>query len=124
MKIILTVVSPNIEAALDPRFGRGAYLLIVDTDSLRWEAHQNPGVTTSGGAGIQAAQFITDLKVDAVLSGDFGPNAFEALQAAKIPMYLYNDCHTVRQAIERFKAGELQQVGVSTQADNDGGHHG
>jgi predicted Fe-Mo cluster-binding NifX family protein len=124
MKIILTVTSPSIESDIDPRFGRGAYLLKVDTESLQWEVHQNPGLVTSSGAGIQAAQFAADQKAEAVLSGDFGPHAFEALQTAGIAMYLYGDCHTAHQAIERFNGGQLQQVGAPTRADCDSGHHG
>lgn len=121
MKIILTANSPDIESGVDPRFGRGAYLLVVDTVTLQWESHTNPGVNAPGGAGIQAAQFVTDQKADAVLSGDFGPNAFNALQAAGIPMYVYEGCATVREAIERFKAGQLKHVGAETRGD--GGRH-
>jgi predicted Fe-Mo cluster-binding NifX family protein len=123
MKIILTATSPSIDANLDWRFGRGAYLLMVDTQSLQWEAHPNPGVMTSGGAGIQTAQFVTGKGAEAVLSGDFGPHAFDALQTAGIALYLYGDCHTVRQAIERFKAGQLEQIGAPTRGDCDSGHH-
>jgi predicted Fe-Mo cluster-binding NifX family protein len=97
---------------------------MVDTESLQWEAHPNPGVMTSGGAGIQAAQFVANQKAEAVLSGDFGPHAFDALQTASIAMYLYGDCRTVRQAIERFKAGQLEQIGAPTRGDCDAGHHG
>ncbi len=124
MKIILTATSPNIESDVDARFGRGAYLIVVDPDTLEWQAHPNPGVNASGGAGIQAAQFVTDQKADTAISGDFGPHAFDALQAAGIAMYLYGDCRTVSEAIERFKAGLLQQVGAPTRGDCDGGHHG
>jgi predicted Fe-Mo cluster-binding NifX family protein len=124
MKIILTATSPSIDSNVDSRFGRGACLLMVDTESLQWEAQTNPGLHASGGAGIQAAQFVTDQKAEAVLSGDFGPHAFAALQAAGIAMYLYGDCRTARQAIEHFKAGQLQRVGAPTRSDCDGGHHG
>jgi predicted Fe-Mo cluster-binding NifX family protein len=124
MKIILTTASPSIDSDIDQRFGRGAYLLMVDTESLKWEAHQNPGMNASGGAGIQAAQFVADQKAEAVLSGDFGPHAFEALQAAGIPMYLYGDCHTAQQAVERFMAGQLQQIDTPSRGDCEGGHHG
>jgi predicted Fe-Mo cluster-binding NifX family protein len=119
MKIVLTTVSPNLDAEVDPRFGRGANLLVVDTDTLEWKGHTNPGAHASGGAGIQAAQFVADQSAQAAISGDFGPNAFEALQAAGIAMYLYGDCHTVREAIERFKAGQLERVGAPTGS----GHH-
>ena len=103
MRIILTVNSPSFDSEVDPRFGRSAYLLILDTETQQWEAHANPGVNATNGAGIQAAQFATEKKAEAVLSGDFGPHAFEALQAAGIAMYLYADSQTARKAIERFQ---------------------
>jgi predicted Fe-Mo cluster-binding NifX family protein len=112
MKIVLTTTTPNLESEVDPRFGRGAYLLVVDTDTDAWEACANPGVNASGGAGIQAAQFVTDHQAKAAVSGDFGPNAYEALLAAGIPMYVYGDCRTASDAIARFKAGQLQQIGA------------
>jgi predicted Fe-Mo cluster-binding NifX family protein len=124
MKIILTTASPSIDSEIDPRFGRGAFLLVVDTDTMQAEAHSNPGVTASGGAGIQAAQFVTDQKAGAALSGDFGPHAFTALQAAGVSMYVYGDCRTAREAIERFKSGSLERVGAATRGDCNGGHHG
>ena len=124
MKIILTTTSPDFASNIDPRFGRGAYLLVVDTDTLQWEAHPNPGLNASGGAGIKAAQFVSEQKISAVLSGDFGPHAFNALQAASIAMYLYGDCSSVAQALERFKNGQLEQIGVPSRGECDNGHHG
>jgi predicted Fe-Mo cluster-binding NifX family protein len=117
MKIILTTVAPNIESEVDPRFGRGAYLLVVDPNTLEWQAHPNPGASASGGAGIQAAQFVTEHKAEAVISGDFGPHAFEALHAAGVPMYLFGDSRTAQDVIARFKAGQLKQVGAATRED-------
>jgi len=117
MKIIITTVSPTIESEVDLRFGRGAYLLVIDPDTLEWQAHPNPGVSASGGAGIQAAQFVTEHKADAVISGDFGPHAFEALHAAGVPMYLFGDSRTAQDVIARFKAGQLKQVGAATRED-------
>ncbi len=120
MKIMLSTISTNLDSAIDPRFGRGAYLMVVDTDTLEAKAHINPGVNAQGGAGIQAAQFAANQKVKAVISGDFGPNAFDALNAAGIPMYLFGDCCTARQAVEHYQAGQLQCVTAPTQS----GHHG
>jgi len=124
MKIVLTVTSPSINADIDPRFGRGAYLLFVDPDTQVWEAHENPGINAPGGAGIKAAQFVTEFPAQAVLSGDFGPHAFTALQAAGVAMYLYGDSRTPLEALTRFKAGQLQPVGGATRGDCDHSHHG
>jgi len=114
MRILLTATSPNLEANIDPRFGRGAYLIAVDTDTLEWQAEPNPGVNASGGAGTQAAQMAANQQVEAVISGDFGPNAYNALQAAGIAMYLYGASTTVREAIEYYKAGKLESVQAPT----------
>ena len=117
MKIIMTTVKPDIESEVDPRFGRGAYLLVVDADTLDWQAHPNPGMSASGGAGIQAAQFVANQQAQAVISGDFGPHAFQALNAAGLPMYVYGSSQTVRDVIMRFKAGQLERVGAPTRGD-------
>jgi predicted Fe-Mo cluster-binding NifX family protein len=119
MKIILTTTSPNIDSDVDGRFGRGAYFLIVDSDTMEWQAHPNPGVNASGGAGIKAAQFVAEQGAKAAISGDFGPNAHGALDAAGISMYQFGACRTAKEAIEHFKAGQLECVNAPTGP----GHH-
>lgn len=119
MNIILTATSPSIDSNVDGRFGRGAYLIIVNPDTMEWQAHPNPGVGASGGAGTLAAQFAANQHVDSVVSGDFGPNAYNALQAAGISMYLFGPSATIKEAVERFKAGQLECVGAPTGP----GHH-
>ena len=110
MKLIITTASADINAQVDPRFGRAAYFLIIDIDSLEWQAISNPAIHASGGAGIQAAQFAADQACDAVVSGDFGPNAYNALKTAGLPMYLLGSCRTPRQVIERYKSGQLEPL--------------
>jgi predicted Fe-Mo cluster-binding NifX family protein len=119
MKIVVTATSPNLDSAIDPRFGRAAYFIVVDADTLEWQSHPNPSVGASGGAGTQAAQYIANQGVQVAVSGDFGPNAHSALNAAGITMYLLGASQTVREAIEHFKTGQLAKVGAPTSA----GHH-
>ena len=110
MKIAITITSPSLESEVDPRFGRGAYLLVIDPDTLEWQAFPNSGVNASGGAGIQAAQFLVDHQVDAAISGDFGPNAFDAQKAAGISMFLFGPCRTVGETIQRYQSGQLEPL--------------
>jgi predicted Fe-Mo cluster-binding NifX family protein len=117
MKIIITATSPTLDSEVDPRFGRGAYLLMIDTATLDWQAYPNPGVTASGGAGIRAAQFVTEHKAEAVISGDFGPYAFEALDAAGMSMYVFGYCRTAHEVVAQFKAGQLQRMGTQARED-------
>jgi predicted Fe-Mo cluster-binding NifX family protein len=110
MKIILTTITPDIDSELDPRFGRGAYFLIVDSETQEWQSLPNPASNASGGAGVRAAQFVTEQNCDTIISGDFGPNAFEALTEAGITMYLFGSCRTVKEALGRLESGQLEQL--------------
>jgi len=110
VKVALTVAEPSLDARIDPRFGRGAFLLFIDTDDDQWEAYPNESIKSPSGAGVKTAQFVMDHKVGAVISGDFGPNALRALQSAHVPLYLFGKCVTGREAVEKFKAGRLRQV--------------
>lgn len=114
MKIIITAVSPTIDAAFDPRFGRCAYFVVFDTESMQWEAFPNPAIDAPGGAGTQAAQFAVEKQVSAVVSGNFGPNASSALNVAEIAMYVNKNQGNIRDVIENFKAGNLTNVNVPT----------
>ncbi len=120
MKTLITVTAPDIHASLDPRFGRAAYFLLVDTETLSWEAKPNPAIHASGGAGIKAAQFAADSGCEAVVSGDCGPNAYEVLEAAGISMYLFGASQTIQQVVEGLKSGELEKLG----SPSSPGHHG
>jgi predicted Fe-Mo cluster-binding NifX family protein len=86
MILLISVQLADLNSPVDDRFGRAAWFLRVDSDTLDWQALQNPGENNRGGAGVAAAQFAVDQKADVVISGDFGPNAAAALQAAGIQM--------------------------------------
>ena len=109
MKILVTAHSEGLEAPIDMRFGRGAYYCVVDTETLDCETLANQAVNASGGAGIQAGQFAEELKVDAVISGHFGPKAADVLRAAGIAMMLLGESKTVQDAVNSYNAGQLQQ---------------
>lgn len=104
MKLIISAQNPSLEAQVDRRFGRCMWLVLFDTETNQWEAFQNPGASQSGGAGVAAAQLVVDKGADVVLSGDFGPNASRAFQAAKIGMQRFTDSTTtVQEAVDHFK---------------------
>ncbi len=120
MKIVVTATAPAWDAPVDPRFGRGAYFVVVDSATLEWQAHENPAVAASGGAGSQAAQFVAQQGVEAAVSGDFGPNAYITLAAAEINMFLLGPSKTVSEAVSNLAEGRLEQV----KAPTGPGHHG
>jgi len=106
MKIAITATGADLEAKVDPRFGRCACFLFVETDDLSFEATENPNVTLGGGAGIQSGQLVAAKGVTCVLTGNCGPNAYQTLSAAGI--VIVTGCSgTVRDAIRQYKAGQL-----------------
>jgi predicted Fe-Mo cluster-binding NifX family protein len=107
MKICITSQGDNLDADVDPRFGRCKYFIFVDTDTLEFEATQNPNLEAMGGAGIQSGQLVAGRQVKAVMTGNVGPNAFQTLQAAGIDI-ITGVSGTVKEAIEKYKKGEVK----------------
>lgn len=106
MKLAISATGRDLDSNVDPRFGRCAYFIIVDPETMEYEAFENQSAALSGGAGIQSAQFVASKGVDVVITGNCGPNAARTLQAAGIKVITgFNG--TVRQAIEDFKQGRL-----------------
>jgi len=120
MKLAITGGTPQIETQLERRFGRCAYFIIVDTETRAWEAFPNPAAEARGGAGTQAAQFLANQGVEAVISGDFGPNAFTALDAASIQMYTAQEGQADT-LVDDFLAERLVRVTGSTGPAHHGG---
>ena len=113
MKICVTSQGDNLDAQVDPRFGRCPYFIIVDTDTSEFEAIQNPNVTGMGGVGVQSGQFMSEKQVKAVLTGNVGPNAFRTLQAAEIDV-ITGISGSVKEAVEKYKSGKLKPANDSS----------
>jgi len=119
MKIAITSQGKNIDSKIDPRFGRAAYILIVDTSTKEVEALDNSeNINAFKGAGIQAGVMISEKKAEILLTGFCGPNAFKTLKAAGIKVAA-NMTGTVKEALEAFNKGDISFVDEA----NAEGHH-
>ena len=107
MKICITAQGNNLNAEIDPRFGRCAYFIFVDTDTMTSEPLENSNAAAMGGAGIRSGQLVAEKKVKSVLTGNIGPNAFQTLQAAGIEV-ITGVSGTVKDAVERYKKGDFK----------------
>ncbi|MGW8186461.1 MAG: NifB/NifX family molybdenum-iron cluster-binding protein [Desulfobacterales bacterium] len=109
MKIAVSSTGKDLEATLDVRFGRAAYFMIVDPDTLAFDAVENrQNLDLAQGAGIQAAKTVLQHKVDALITGNCGPKAFKVLEAAGIKVYV-GVAGCVRDIVDQFKRGNLSQ---------------
>jgi predicted Fe-Mo cluster-binding NifX family protein len=106
MKVCLTSTGPNLDSEMDPRFGRCQYFLFVDPESLELEAVENPNLAVAGGAGIQSAQFVANKGVEAIITGQVGPNAFSVLQSAGVNI-LIAASGQVRELLEKYRSAGL-----------------
>jgi len=116
MKIAVTSTGPsNVEA----RFGRCPYFLIVDPDTMEYEAIENPNIALGGGAGIQSAQFMSEKGVTTVLTGNCGPNAFNVFGQAGIQV-IVGVSGRVRNAVEQLKTGAFSSASGPSVASHFG----
>ena len=107
MKIAVTSKGVSLDSEVDPRFGRAAFILVVDSESFDFEVIDNSeNMNAFKGAGIQAASMISDKGAEILLTGYCGPNAFKTLQAAEIKVA--SDVQgTVQGAVKSFLEGNL-----------------
>ena len=119
MKIAVSSSGDKLDAQVDPRFGRCQYFIIVDPDTMEFDAVSNESAMASGGAGIQAAQNVANMGAEIVITGNVGPNAFQTLNAAGIKI-VTGAAGTIQDVIEKYKNGELKE----TEAANVNSHFG
>jgi len=107
MKVAVSSSGTSLDSSVDSRFGRCPYYIIYDTDTDKFEYVSNESRQAMSGAGIQASQFLVNKKVEAVISGNIGPNSYRVLPK-KIIVVIGSVAGTVKDAIERFKKNELK----------------
>ncbi|RLB84333.1 MAG: dinitrogenase iron-molybdenum cofactor biosynthesis protein [Deltaproteobacteria bacterium] len=119
MKAAVSSSGKDLDAQVDPRFGRCAYFIIVDTDDMSYDAYNNDNSALGGGAGIQSAQFVASKGAKVVLTGNVGPNAVKTLSAAGVEV-IVGQTGTVKEAINAYRKGNLNAVSEANVSD----HHG
>jgi predicted Fe-Mo cluster-binding NifX family protein len=109
MKIVIATNQGGLDDQVTPAFGRAPTFTVVevaDNEIGNVEVVPNQSASAPGGAGIQAAQWAANSGAQAVIAGNYGPNASGILNQAGIEM-LSAAGMTVRQAVEGYTRGEL-----------------
>lgn len=119
MKLAVTATGEDLESASDGRFGRCAFFVIVDPETLDYESILNTSQEARSGAGIQAAETLAQSGVDAVATGNVGPNAFNALDSAGVDIYT-GAAGTVKEVVESYKNDKLTQANEPTTTGGTG----
>jgi predicted Fe-Mo cluster-binding NifX family protein len=119
MKVIVSSSGDAMDSPVSGVFGRAPYFILVETEDLSHEALSNPAMDQSSGAGIMAAQFVTEQRPEALLSVNIGPKAFEVLKAGSVPCY-ESGSGTVLEAVQSLGKGELHFLGSANAESHSG----
>ena len=119
MKVAVSASGGDLDAQIDPRFGRCAYFIIVETDDMSFEVFDNENIALGGGAGIQSGQFVASKGAKTIITGNAGPNAVRTLSAAGVEVIVGQE-GTVRKAIEDYKKKKLKSTTKANVADHYG----
>ncbi len=112
MRIAVSTTEGGLDDKVSEVFGRAVSFTIVDVedgDIKSVEVVRNDFAVRGGGAGVAVSQFLADKGVEVVLTGNVGPNALSVLNSAGIKVYRAGGMK-VREAIEKFMKGELEQI--------------
>jgi len=112
MKIAISASGPDKDSSVDERFGRCPYFMIVDTDEMEFESMENEHTKMAHGVGPQVVQTLSDMDVEAVITGNVGPNANRTLNSANIEVY--KGSGKISDAVESFKEGKLEEIDSKT----------
>jgi predicted Fe-Mo cluster-binding NifX family protein len=123
MKIAVSSYGKDLNSQIDPSFGRCAYFLIVDTDDMSFEVFENKGVALSGGAGIQAAQFVISKGAKALITGNCGPKAVDTLSMGGVELF-DKQTGSVKKAIEKYNNNLTSTINAEQDVSNIPGNSG
>lgn len=112
MKIAISASGKNLSDLLDKRFGRCEFFQVYDTNTKEIKILQNKGNQASGGAGIAAANQIVDEDIQAIITGNLGPNAFDILSENSIKAYTC-ECLDIEGILSKYDKKELKEITVS-----------
>lgn len=111
MKIAVATMNGGLDDQVSPVFGRCPTYTIVEAEGKKIKGAgviQNQFAAAMGGAGIQAAQYIATQGVNAVIAGNYGPNASAVLSQSNVEMIQAQG--PVKDSVDKYLNGELKPV--------------
>jgi len=111
MKIAISSTGKNLTDNVSEVFARCPYFIIAEIEDQkieRTEAIENKSTDQMSGAGISAAQLMAEKNVNAVITGNVGPRAFDVLKQFNIK--IYSGSGAVKEVLQEFINGKLKKI--------------
>lgn len=117
MKVVVTSKGTDLSSEVDQRFGRAPHFMLIDSASgeILDVVANSAGIDAVQGAGVQAAETLSRLGAEGLVTGHCGPKAYRTLDAAGIAVYT-GASGTVGEALEQLRQGVLEQASAPTVA--------
>ncbi|NOX17426.1 MAG: dinitrogenase iron-molybdenum cofactor biosynthesis protein [Chlorobi bacterium] len=118
MKILFAADGKTMDAPIAKRFGHAEYYLIFDDETNELTARENHGHDDNHSELIE----LVNEGVKTFIIGNVGPHAFKVLAGRNGKMFLARKL-TVREALEKFKNDELEELTSPTLKRSIEGHN-
>jgi predicted Fe-Mo cluster-binding NifX family protein len=111
MKIAITTQGIGLNSEISPVFGRSPYIIFLELENneiMMETAIENPARLEKG-AGNLLADFLSNNRVEVVISGEMGPVAFYILKNESIRVYK-GAAFNAAKNLELLTSGKLKEV--------------
>jgi predicted Fe-Mo cluster-binding NifX family protein len=112
MKIVISATGKNIDSNIDATFGRALFFLIVDTKTKKVKVIENKVRDRPNGVGITIVNTVESEGIDAVITNNIGPLAFETFEQSGVKIYKAEG--KINDAIRLFEEGKLSEIKKAT----------
>ena len=112
MKIVISATGRDIESNIDETFHRCLFFLIVDTETNSLKPLENEAREHPDEIGATVGQIVADKGIDAVITTNIGPRAFDAL--GQYGIKIYHAKGNINNAIQQLEQGKLSEITKAT----------
>jgi len=112
MKIVISATGRDKESNIDATFGRARFFLIMDTETKKIKVIENKARDRPSGVGITAVNTVEKEGIDAVITADIGPLAFETFEQSGVKIYKAEG--KINDAIRLFEESKLSEITKAT----------
>lgn len=112
MKIVISATGRDIESSIDATFGRAPFFLIIDTKTKEEKVIVNKVRDRPSGVGVAVDNIVLKEGIDAVITTDIGPFAFEIFEQCRIRTYQAEG--KIKDAIQQLEEGRLSEITKAT----------
>ena len=112
MKIVISATGRDVESNIDATFGRCSFFLVLDTKTKDVKVLMNTTKDIPDKIGVTAGEIVANQGIDAVITTDIGPKAFEAF--GKYGNKMYRAEGKINDAVQQLEEGKLSEITAPT----------